>query len=75
MALSTDDDGRAVLGREVERLSRRSKAIDKRVEELAELLATLGGDVKALLTRTNRSTPSGCGRGCSPPTPSPPGRT
>jgi hypothetical protein len=51
MALNTDDDGRAALGREVERLSRRSTAIDKRVEELAELLATLGGDVKALLTQ------------------------
>ena len=54
MAPSTDDDGRAALGREVERLTRRSKATETRVEELAELLATLGDDVKALLTQDDQ---------------------
>jgi hypothetical protein len=47
----TDADPPAALGREVERLTRRSKAIENRVEELAELLATLAGDVKSLLTQ------------------------
>jgi hypothetical protein len=35
----------------MERLTRRSKALENRVEELAELLATLAGNVKTLLTQ------------------------
>jgi hypothetical protein len=47
----TDADPSAALGWEIERLTRRSKALENRVEELAELLATLAGDVKTLLTQ------------------------
>ncbi|MCA1697106.1 MAG: hypothetical protein LC749_21655, partial [Actinobacteria bacterium] len=47
----TDANSPAALGREVERLTRRSKANEKRAEELAELLATLATDVTTLVAR------------------------